>query len=99
MSYAHTPETRLLTVHEVAVRWACSSRTVQRAIEDGRLRARRFGPKLIRVHPDDLEAFEATTCDTNSSAPSSMADSPPSGTSAGPKADARVAYLQRKPTR
>jgi excisionase family DNA binding protein len=52
-----------LTVADVAKRWACSTRSVQRAIEDGRLRALRFGPKLLRIRLVDLEAYEEALLD------------------------------------
>ncbi len=88
-----------LTVRDVADRFQCSARTVERMIERGELQAFRLGPKLIRIPPTAIEAFEARVCPTDSTAPSSTANDPASGTSAGPMADARVVALRARLTR
>lgn len=49
----------LWTVHDVAERWACSTRTVQKKIASGELPALHLGPKLVRIRPQDVEALEA----------------------------------------
>ncbi len=86
-----------MTPRDIAERWQCSVRTVERKISDGTLRAVRFGPKLVRIRPEDLTAFEETLCALND--PQSTAGAPTPGTSSGPRADARVASLQRRQTR
>jgi len=86
-----------LTVREVAEHFQISTRTVERWIEREELPAYRFGPKLTRIRPSDLEAFEAKLCpNTASNDPSSTEGPPQSGTSSGPKADAAVVSLQRR---
>lgn len=89
-----------MTVKAVADRFVVSTRTVERWIEHGQLSVIRLGPKLTRIRPSDLEAFEATLCpNTASNDPSSTEDSPTSGTSAGRRADARVVALRDRLTR
>lgn len=86
-----------LTVKAVADRFAISARTVERWIERGELPAVRLGPKLTRIRPIDLEAFEAKLCpNTASNDPSSTDDEPKSGTSSGAKGAAAVVSLQRR---
>lgn len=50
----------LLTLHQVAARWSCSTRFVQIKVQRGELRALRLGPKLTRVALEDVEAYEAS---------------------------------------
>lgn len=52
--------TKLLTIHDVAERWSCSARTVQKKIATGELPAVHLGPKLVRIRPEDVEAFETS---------------------------------------
>lgn len=54
------PRDRLLSTTDVAHVLGCSRDTVLRAIHRGALRCRDLGVAgrpLLRVHPDDLEAF------------------------------------------
>jgi excisionase family DNA binding protein len=44
-----------MSVAEAADYHCCSERTIRRAIRDGRLRAYRVGPRLIRIDPADLD--------------------------------------------
>jgi excisionase family DNA binding protein len=46
----------LLTIPDVAKHLKVDSRTIRRRIEDGELRAYRFG-RLVRVSPEDLASF------------------------------------------
>ena len=46
---------RKLTVAEAADYHGCSEKTIRRAITDGRLRAYRVGPRMIRIDPRDLD--------------------------------------------
>lgn len=88
------------TPKDIASRWQVSLRMVQNMIERGELPAVRLGPKLLRIRPADLDAVEASLCPTtNSNGLPSMESPPSSGTSAGPRGDARIAYLRSKPTR
>lgn len=45
----------LLTLKEVASRFSVSERTVKRWIADGRIKAYRTGPRLIRVDAHSLD--------------------------------------------
>jgi len=45
----------LITVPDAAARRKVSTRTVRRWISDGRLRAWRVGPRLVRIDPADLD--------------------------------------------
>jgi excisionase family DNA binding protein len=47
----------LITVTEVAERAGVSVRTVWRWVDEGRLPVVRFGPRLVRFHPLDVEAL------------------------------------------
>ena len=49
----------LLTIQEAADRLRCSTKTIRRAIDAGRLRVVRLGEsaRSDRIHPDDLAAF------------------------------------------
>lgn len=46
----------VLTVKEAATHFGVSTHTIRRRIADGTLTAERFGPRLLRIHLDDLEA-------------------------------------------
>lgn len=48
---------RLLTADHVATRLRCSKRTVYRLIEQGELSAIRISEKLLRIHPDAVDAY------------------------------------------
>jgi len=86
-----------LTVRNVAEHFQVSTRTVERWIEREELPAARLGPKLTRIRPSDLEAFEAKLCpNANSNDPSSTDDSRTPGTSSGPRDAAAVVSLQRR---
>jgi excisionase family DNA binding protein len=49
----------LLTSHELADRWGCSLRTVQKRIAEKALPTVALGPRLTRVRIEDVEAYEA----------------------------------------
>jgi excisionase family DNA binding protein len=56
MATAATPQRqRKMSVAEAADYHNCSEKTIRRAIRDGRLRAYRVGPRLIRIDPRDLD--------------------------------------------
>lgn len=82
-----------LTAKDIADRWQVNVRTVERKLQAGELPAVRFGPRIVRVRQEDLEAYECALNDHRSTA-----SLPPSGMSSGRKADARVAYLQKRMT-
>jgi excisionase family DNA binding protein len=88
----------LLTTKEVADLWNCSARQVYAMIERGQLPVVRFGPKLIRVHPDAVAEVQKCLT-TGSLAPSSMEDNPTSGTSFGQMDAEAAASLRRRLTR
>lgn len=44
-----------LSINQAAERVGVSRDTIRRRIADGTLPAHRMGPKLIRIHPADLE--------------------------------------------
>lgn len=48
---------RDLSIAEAAHRKNVSAKTIRRWIADGRLPAERVGPRLIRIHPEDLDAI------------------------------------------
>ena len=91
-------DTPLLTPKDVAERWRCSLATVMRVIRQGKLRATHLGPKLVRIHPEELEAYERSCIAPAAQAPT---DSPgPSGDHpAKPARDARLVALQRRMAR
>lgn len=88
---------QLLTTKQVAEIWNCSPRQVYAMIERGELPVVRFGPKLIRIHPDTVESVQECLT-TGSIVPSSTEGNPTSGISAGPKEDAAVVSLRRRMT-
>lgn len=54
---AHPNLATQLTIPETARTLNCSVDTVRRMIARGELRAYRYGPKLIRIDPEDLRAL------------------------------------------
>ncbi|PWT86821.1 MAG: hypothetical protein C5B58_00780 [Acidobacteria bacterium] len=50
------PASNLHSIDELAERWGVSTRTLQRQIKSGALRAHRIG-RLVRISDDDAEAF------------------------------------------
>lgn len=58
---------RALTPEDVAERWGCSASHVRRLIANGELPAFRLGGKLIRIRPQDVEAYECPNTDCNAS--------------------------------
>lgn len=48
---------RTMTLEEAANRYGITATSVRRWISNGRVRAYRFGPRLIRVEVSDLEAM------------------------------------------
>lgn len=49
------------TVATLADRWAVSTDTVYAMIHSGRLKAFRFGGKLYRIRPEEVERFETSS--------------------------------------
>jgi excisionase family DNA binding protein len=47
------------TIQEAAARYQCSTKTIRRWIEQERIEAKRFGPRLIRVSETSLELLGA----------------------------------------
>ena len=45
------------TIAQTAELLQTSTKTVRRRIADGTIEARRFGPRLIRINPQSLEAL------------------------------------------
>ena len=56
-----------MTPEDVAERWGCSASHVRRLIANGQLPAFRLGGKLLRIRPQDVEAYECPTIDCTSS--------------------------------
>lgn len=52
---------KAFTVAALAERWSVSTDTVYAMIHSGRLKAFRFGGKLYRIRPEEVEAFETTS--------------------------------------
>lgn len=48
---------RLASIPAAAKYAACSTKTIRRRVADGTLPAVRFGPRVIRVDLDDLDAL------------------------------------------
>ncbi len=48
---------RLVSISQAARLVDVSPRTIRRRIADGSLTAYRFGPRVIRVDPNDVESF------------------------------------------
>ncbi len=53
----------VFTPSMLADRWACSERHIRNMIDRGELPAFRLGGKLIRIRPEDVEAFECQSGD------------------------------------
>jgi excisionase family DNA binding protein len=51
----------LLTIADVAERWRCSRRYVQKLVASGALPRVPLGPRLTRIRLEDIEALEART--------------------------------------
>jgi excisionase family DNA binding protein len=47
-------QTAWLSPQEAGAYLSCTGRTIRRWIAEGRLPAKRFGPRVVRVHVDDL---------------------------------------------
>lgn len=47
----------LYTVDQAAEYLQCSTDTVRRMINRGELKASRFGPRMIRINPEDIKAM------------------------------------------
>ena len=60
-SNGHRPAGKLRSIDELAERWDVSSRTVQRQINSGALRAHRIG-RLVRISDEDAEDFLKRNC-------------------------------------
>lgn len=43
-----------ISIAEAAVRLSCSDKTIRRMVSRGELRARRFGPRMIRVDASSI---------------------------------------------
>ncbi|UQE75942.1 helix-turn-helix domain-containing protein [Gordonia sp. PP30] len=52
-----TTRERWLSLQEAEARTSFSERTLRRRIADGSLKARRVGPRAIRIAESDLDAF------------------------------------------
>jgi excisionase family DNA binding protein len=48
---------RLLSYREVAELCGVSRRTIQRAVQAGKLRPLRITPRAVRFHPDEIQAW------------------------------------------
>lgn len=77
------------TVASLAEHWSVSTDTVYAMIHSGRLQAFRFGGKLYRIWPEEVERFE---CQTTTPSNDFEANSPSSG---GMKVDATDIRLER----
>jgi excisionase family DNA binding protein len=53
------PATGWATIQEAAARFQCSTKTIRRWIEQERIDAKRFGPRLIRVSVSSLDSLGA----------------------------------------
>lgn len=51
------PMEGLLTIAQAAEWLGCRADTIRRMIARGELLATRYGPRMIRIHPDDLRAM------------------------------------------
>lgn len=64
----------VFTPASLAAWWECSERQIRNMIEDGALPAFRLGGKLLRIRPEDVEAFECQSgaspdCEANAASP------------------------------
>jgi hypothetical protein len=51
---------QLFTRAQLAVRWNCSPRTVDRKISAGELKVILIGERTPRIHENEIEAYEAS---------------------------------------
>jgi excisionase family DNA binding protein len=51
------PPRHLVTISEAALRLSVSPRTIHRYIASGRLRAKRVGPRMLRVELADVDGL------------------------------------------
>lgn len=51
------PPRRLVTIADAAEYYGCATKTVRRRISDGTISGFRFGPRLIRVDLNELDAM------------------------------------------
>lgn len=51
------PSARLASLSEAAEHVGCSTRTLRRRVADGSLTGYRFGPRLLRIDLDELDAM------------------------------------------
>jgi excisionase family DNA binding protein len=49
-----------ISLQEFSARMAWNDRTTRRRISDGTIEAKRFGPRLIRIHVSELAKFGET---------------------------------------
>ena len=57
LSTGQTSQRVYLSPFEAGEYVGTTSRTIRRWIAEGRLSAKRFGPRTIRIHLDDLDAL------------------------------------------
>lgn len=81
---------RAYTPASLAERWSVSPDTVYAMIHQGRLQAFRFGGKLYRIRPEEVERFE---CQVNTPSNDSEASSPSSGAMRQDATDIRLERL------
>jgi excisionase family DNA binding protein len=74
-----------MTVAQVAEHLNVCRTTVYNAIDDGKLRVMKFGPKTTRIRPEDLDAYKQSCLveTTASSNPSSTDEKAKSGMPSG----------------
>lgn len=49
------PRPQLWTIDDAAEHLKCNRETVRRLISDGNLRAYRYGPRMVRIDPRDID--------------------------------------------
>lgn len=82
---------KAFTVAALADRWCVSTDTVYAMIHEGRLHAFRFGGKLYRIRPEEVERFE---CQSSNIPSNDSAESlPSSGASRMDAIDIRLERL------
>jgi excisionase family DNA binding protein len=81
---------RAYTVASLADHWCVSPDTVYAMIHSGRLKAFRFGGKLYRIRPEEVERFE---CQTNTPSNDLESSSPSSGETKQDATDIRLERL------
>lgn len=57
MAAVASPPQTYETIAEAAARTGVSTKTIRRRIAEGRLKAYRFGPTLIRLHPAEVDGL------------------------------------------